>query len=130
MSPPCAAFPPSKLDVHVQADVKGKKRKLPGGADVDLTKCALKEMTQYRCFVENSQSRNSPVRCWPIHRLFRQCQDKKGTFMVETTAWEGSKSDPTTTTRHNSQAIGNGKSQDGHSSEPSYHQWSQSWEDE
>ncbi|KAF4778207.1 hypothetical protein HER10_EVM0001398 [Colletotrichum scovillei] len=87
MSPPCAAFPPSKLDMHVQADVKGKKRKLPGGADVDLTKCALKEMTQYRCFVENSQSRNSPVRC-------------------------------------------NGKSQDGHSSEPSYHQWSQAWEDE
>ncbi|WYZ42019.1 hypothetical protein EsH8_V_000914 [Colletotrichum jinshuiense] len=72
MSPPCAAFPASKLELHVQADIKGKKRKLPGGADVDLTKCALKEMTQFRCFVANPESPNSPVRCWPIHRLFRQ----------------------------------------------------------
>ncbi|TIC91696.1 hypothetical protein CH35J_010811 [Colletotrichum higginsianum] len=38
MAPPCNVFPVSKLELHVQADVKGKKRKLPGGADVDLTK--------------------------------------------------------------------------------------------
>ncbi|TQN64592.1 hypothetical protein CSHISOI_10831 [Colletotrichum shisoi] len=37
MAPPCNVFPVSKLELHVQADVKGKKRKLPGGADVDLT---------------------------------------------------------------------------------------------
>ncbi|OHW99765.1 hypothetical protein CSPAE12_01570 [Colletotrichum incanum] len=60
MSPPCEAFPVTKLELRVQADVKGKKRKLPGGADVDLTKCALKEMTQYRCFVDDSKSRDSP----------------------------------------------------------------------
>ncbi|CCF34522.1 hypothetical protein CH063_06500 [Colletotrichum higginsianum] len=63
MAPPCNVFPVSKLELHVQADVKGKKRKLPGGADVDLTKCALKEMTQYRCFIDDPKSRDSPVRC-------------------------------------------------------------------
>ncbi|KAK6216782.1 hypothetical protein QIS74_06896 [Colletotrichum tabaci] len=60
MAPPCNVFPVSKLELHVQADVKGKKRKLPGGADVDLTKCALKEMTQYRCFIDDPKSRDSP----------------------------------------------------------------------
>ncbi|GKT60832.1 hypothetical protein ColTof4_00949 [Colletotrichum tofieldiae] len=112
MSPPCEAFPVSKLELHVQADVKGKKRKLPGGADVDLTKCALKEMTQYRCFVDDSKSRDSP--------------DKKGTFTVETTAWEGSNP----STRQSSPTTGGTELKEGHSNEPLYHQWSQAWEDD
>ncbi|OBR07913.1 hypothetical protein CH63R_09434 [Colletotrichum higginsianum IMI 349063] len=119
MAPPCNVFPVSKLELHVQADVKGKKRKLPGGADVDLTKCALKEMTQYRCFIDDPKSRDSPVRCWPIHRLFRQCQDKKGTFTVETTAWEGSSSN----THQSPPTTGGHKLDGGHHDVPSYHEW-------
>ncbi|KAL2756090.1 hypothetical protein ACRALDRAFT_2104176 [Sodiomyces alcalophilus JCM 7366] len=89
MSPPCVAFPASELPLHVQADVKGKKRKLDGGGNVDLSQCDLKELTQYRCFVDDPALPGSPVRCWAVNRFFRQCRDKKGVFMVETSAWEG-----------------------------------------
>ncbi|KAK1997213.1 hypothetical protein LX36DRAFT_657803 [Colletotrichum falcatum] len=126
MAPQCKVFPVSELESRVQADVNGKKRKLPGGADVDLTKCALKEMTQFRCYVDDPKSRDSPVRCWPIHRLFRQCRDKKGTFTIETTAWEGS----IHSTQQSSPTTGGTKTEPGHSNEPMYHQWSQAWEDE
>lgn len=72
MTPPCVVFPASELQLHAQADVKGKKRKLEGGSDVDLSKCALRAMVQWRCFVENPGAHDSPVGCWPIQRLFRQ----------------------------------------------------------
>ncbi|EFQ34042.1 hypothetical protein CGRA01v4_12098 [Colletotrichum graminicola] len=126
MTPPCKVFPVSELELHVQANVKGKKRKLPRGADVDLTKCALKEMTQFRCYVDDSKSRDSPVRCWPIHRLFRQCRDKKGTFTIETTAWEGS----IHSAQRTSPTTGSTKTEQGHNNDPVYHQWSQAWQDE
>lgn len=72
MTPPCYAFPPSDLPRQVQGDVKGKKRKLEGGADVDLSKCDFREMQQYRCFVDNPELPGSPVRCWAVNRFFRQ----------------------------------------------------------
>lgn len=72
MTPPCPAFPASELSLHAQADVNGKKRKLDGGANVDLSHCVLNELTQYRCFVDNPEVAQSPVRCWAVNRFFRQ----------------------------------------------------------
>ncbi|KAG7129426.1 hypothetical protein HYQ45_011360 [Verticillium longisporum] len=92
MSPPCHVFPVSELPAHVQADVRGRKRKLDGdssGGGVDLSKCKLRSLAQYHCEIEQPQTPNSPVRCWAVNRFFRECKDKKGTFSVETTAWEG-----------------------------------------
>ncbi|TQS33580.1 hypothetical protein Golomagni_06070 [Golovinomyces magnicellulatus] len=43
---------------------------------------------QYSCEVQNPSERDSPVLCYPVERLFRRCKDRKGSFMVETTAWE------------------------------------------
>ncbi|KDN61028.1 hypothetical protein CSUB01_01165 [Colletotrichum sublineola] len=133
MSPPCKVFPVSQLEMHVQADVNGKKRKLPGGADVDLTKCALKEMTQFRCSVDDPKSRDSPSLVfrvadggWDFPSLRKRCRDKKGTFTVETTAWEGS----IHSTQQSSSTTGGTKTEQGRSSESVYHQWSQAWEDE
>ncbi|OLN86331.1 hypothetical protein CCHL11_09332 [Colletotrichum chlorophyti] len=113
MSPPAKVFPVSQMEVHVQADVKGKKRKVPGGGDVDLSKCALKEMAQYRCFVDNPHLSNSP--------------DKKGTFTVETTAWEGLNAHQ----HRNAQVADSSKENEKSKNQHEYHhQWSQSWKDD
>lgn len=48
-------------------------------------------MWQYDCEVEKPVTRESVTRCWPVERLFRRCKDRRGTFMIETTAWEGKK---------------------------------------
>jgi len=77
------AFPPSRLQQHVQYKYNGKAQKPP----VDLQKCKLKELIQYEC--ELSGPRNDPnskVVCEPVLRLFRQCADG---LTVETTSWEG-----------------------------------------
>ncbi|KAI0388582.1 hypothetical protein F5Y17DRAFT_470344 [Xylariaceae sp. FL0594] len=85
MAPPCRVFPASHLPAEIQL-VDGKRRK---GGKIDLSACELLSMTQYDCQIDRPELSNSPVRCWPVQRWFRRCQDQKGTFMVETTVWEG-----------------------------------------
>ncbi|KZZ94344.1 hypothetical protein AAL_05311 [Moelleriella libera RCEF 2490] len=95
MTPPCQSFPASELPARVQNDVHGRRRKhdttngSPTPHRVDLAACELLQMLQYKCQVQNPVLRSSPVQCFPVQRLFRRCRDKKGSFMVETTAWEG-----------------------------------------
>lgn len=86
MTPPLEAWSARELPDRVQGTVMGKKRK---GFDGDLEGCDLLELLQYRCGVEEPRTRDSLTRCWPVERLFRRCKDRNGTFMVETTAWEG-----------------------------------------
>ncbi|KAH8646662.1 hypothetical protein BX600DRAFT_518705 [Xylariales sp. PMI_506] len=88
MTPPCHVFGPNALEAQIQFDAEGRKRKTQGGADIDLAQCPLFGMVQYECQIDRPNLRDSPVRCWPVQRWFRRCQDRKGTFMVETTNWE------------------------------------------
>ncbi|KAI1331640.1 hypothetical protein F5Y16DRAFT_239984 [Xylariaceae sp. FL0255] len=90
MTPPCRVFSASQLPKEIQLD-EGKKRK---GRAIDLSACELLSMVQYDCQIDNPEMNNSPVRCWPVQRWFRRCQDRKGTFMVETTMWEGRETSP------------------------------------
>ncbi|KAI0880687.1 uncharacterized protein GGS22DRAFT_174527, partial [Annulohypoxylon maeteangense] len=87
MTPPCRYFPASQLESEIQVD-DGKVRK---GGRIDLSTCELFSMVQYECQIDRPKVANSPVRCWPVQRWFRRCQDKKGSFMVETTIWEANK---------------------------------------
>lgn len=109
MTPPCHSFPAAELPAKVQQDARGRRRKLDGDARrVDLAACELLQMLQYKCEVRRPLSRDSPVQCFAVDRLFRRyvffwsggrrscvadgvvrCKDRKGTFVVETTAWEG-----------------------------------------
>ncbi|GAW12838.1 hypothetical protein ANO14919_022090 [Xylariales sp. No.14919] len=86
MTPPCRVFPASQLPAEVQVNYDGKRRK---GGRINLEACELLSMVQYDCHIDRPDLRDSPVRCWPVQRWFRRCQDRKGTFMVETTMWEG-----------------------------------------
>ncbi|PHH69619.1 hypothetical protein CDD83_5667 [Cordyceps sp. RAO-2017] len=52
----------------------------------------MARLLQYRCEVERPLAGDGRVLCVPVERLFRRCKDAKTTFMVETTAWEGSAS--------------------------------------
>ncbi|KAI0407748.1 hypothetical protein F4802DRAFT_553248 [Xylaria palmicola] len=85
MTPPCRVFPASQLPAEVQL-VDGKRRK---GGRIDLAACELLSMVQYDCQIDRPDRPESPVRCWPVQRWFRRCQDRKGQFLVETTMWEG-----------------------------------------
>ncbi|KAI1642795.1 uncharacterized protein F4817DRAFT_286735 [Daldinia loculata] len=89
MAPPCRVFPASQLESEIQA-TDGRARK---GGRIDLSTCELFSMVQYECQIDRPEVSNSPVRCWPVQRWFRRCQDKKRSFMVETTVWEGMKKD-------------------------------------
>ncbi|KAL2291965.1 hypothetical protein FJTKL_10661 [Diaporthe vaccinii] len=89
MTPPCPNFHPSQLPQQIQFSIDGKKRKTEGGKDIDLKACELLGLLQYDCSVEHPQRQDSSVKCYPVQRWFRRCQDKKGSFTVETTAWEG-----------------------------------------
>ncbi|KND88912.1 hypothetical protein TOPH_06395 [Tolypocladium ophioglossoides CBS 100239] len=90
MTPPCHSFPASELPAKVQQDARGRSRKLDGDARrIDLAACELLQMLQYKCDVQRPLSRDSPVQCFAVDRLFRRCKDRRGTFVVETTAWEG-----------------------------------------
>ncbi|KAI1633346.1 hypothetical protein F4809DRAFT_623704 [Biscogniauxia mediterranea] len=84
MTPPCRVFPASRLESEIQID-DGRRRK---GGRIDLSACELLSMVQYDCQIDRPDMSNSPVRCWPVQRWFRQCRDNKGRFMVETTMWE------------------------------------------
>ncbi|KAF8863669.1 hypothetical protein BDZ45DRAFT_670240 [Acephala macrosclerotiorum] len=88
MAPPIETFPAHELPYRTQINAKSTRRK---GFNGDLKGCELMEMLQYVCEVEEPRSRESVTRCWPVQRWFRKCQDRNGTFMVETTAWEGRK---------------------------------------
>ena len=69
MAPLAEAFPPSRLEEHIQHLPSGKKRKPP----VDLTKCELKEMVQYHCDLDGPrEDPRSRVVCEPVLRLFRK----------------------------------------------------------
>ncbi|RYP44197.1 hypothetical protein DL768_009313 [Monosporascus sp. mg162] len=91
MAPPCRVFEASALPHEIQMDYQGRRRKTEGGAPIDLSACELLAMTQYECQIDRPEVGNSPVRCWPVQRWFRRCRDKKGSFMVETTKWEGTR---------------------------------------
>ncbi|PQE19134.1 Mitochondrial export Som1 protein [Rutstroemia sp. NJR-2017a BBW] len=92
MTPPILSFPPSRLPHESRYNAKNEFRK---GFDGDLQKCELLEMMQYECDVkrgtDGSVTREGRVVCWPVERWFRRCRDREGTFMVETTVWEGEK---------------------------------------
>ncbi|KAH8785253.1 hypothetical protein F5883DRAFT_84365 [Diaporthe sp. PMI_573] len=90
MTPPCPNFHPSQLSQQIQFNIDGRKRKTETGKDIDLKACELMGLLQYHCSVEHPQRQDSSVVCYPVQRWFRRCQDKKGSFSVETTAWEGS----------------------------------------
>jgi len=72
MAPPCRSFPFAELTQEVQLNVKGRKRKVPGGGDVDLGRCELLSLMQYTCSVEAPEFPDSPVVCWTVQRLFRR----------------------------------------------------------
>jgi len=84
MAPPVESWPAHELPERVQVTKEGRRRK----DQIDLHKCELLEMVQYECLVEDVR-KNAQVVCRPVERLFRRCQDRTGTFTVETTAWEG-----------------------------------------
>ncbi|KAI1148507.1 hypothetical protein F4825DRAFT_93991 [Nemania diffusa] len=89
MAPPCRVFPASQLPAEIQVD-DGKRRKgTAGSGRIDLEACELLAMLQYDCLIDKAPGeRESTVKCLPVQRWFRRCQDRKGNFMVETTMWE------------------------------------------
>jgi len=87
MTPPVSPFPACELPWQTELTPSGKRRK--GFSGEQLRACELLELLQYRCEVEDGAGKEARARCWPVERLFRRCKDAKGTFMVETTAWEG-----------------------------------------
>ncbi|KAK4133886.1 hypothetical protein BT67DRAFT_346613, partial [Trichocladium antarcticum] len=90
MAPPCQGFPVKHLPARAQIGADGKIRKTEDGGRIDLARdCELLGLLQYDCVVERPEFSDSPVTCWPVQRWFRRCQDKKGSFTAETTAWEG-----------------------------------------
>lgn len=102
MTPPCYTFPAAELTERVQLDVQGRQRKMKpspstttqqtdkntveengkstsssGGSrhqGIDLAReCTLlSQMVQYSCAVMHPEMRDSPVRCWPVQRMFRR----------------------------------------------------------
>ncbi|CAM1500845.1 Fc.00g100070.m01.CDS01 [Cosmosporella sp. VM-42] len=118
MGYPCQVFRASELPAKIQADLSGRKRKLDGGArKIDLEQCELLEMLQYKCEIKEPVEWDSAVQCFAIDRMFRKCKDRKGTFMVETTAWEG---------KDHSPAESGTKKDDDKKPQQHYH-WSSSW---
>ncbi|PFH62974.1 hypothetical protein XA68_10725 [Ophiocordyceps unilateralis] len=83
MAPACPSFPASKLPLMVQRDMHGQRRKPdPTVGQIKLDSCELLQMVQWH------QYDVTHLKFVAVERLFRRCKDKKGTFMVETTAWE------------------------------------------
>ncbi|KAI5462727.1 hypothetical protein BGZ63DRAFT_423953 [Mariannaea sp. PMI_226] len=120
---PCQVFHASELPDRVQSDLKGRKRKLQAGErNVDLSGCELLEMLQYKCEIKEPVKWDSPVQCYAVDRLFRKCMDRKGSFMVETTAWEGKDFSSA-----NHQKGSNGKNDGSQHKSPQHYQWSSTW---
>ncbi|KAI8718618.1 hypothetical protein NCS52_00641100 [Fusarium sp. LHS14.1] len=124
MGYPCQVFHASELPERVQTDLKDRKRKLESGVrNVDLTGCELLEMLQYKCEIKEPVKWDSPVQCYAVDRLFRKCKDRKGTFMVETTAWEGRDYPEAGSTGQKNDDKKDGKDK----TTPQHYQWSSSW---
>lgn len=69
MTPPCHSFAASELPLKTQQDARGRRRKLDGGAPLDLSACQLLQMLQYKCELP---VRDGPVQCFAVQRLFRK----------------------------------------------------------
>lgn len=70
---PCQVFHADELPDRVQSDLKGRKRKLDANqARVDLAKCELLEMLQYKCEIKEPVRPDSAVQCYAVDRLFRR----------------------------------------------------------
>ena len=69
MPPPVEAWSARELPSRVFNTETGRGRK---GFDGDLMKCELLSLLQYRCQVDEPMDKESPVRCWPVERLFRR----------------------------------------------------------
>jgi hypothetical protein len=73
MAPPCLSINASELPARVQEDLKGKRRKLDvGQKDIRLSDCELLAMVQYKCEVQRPLTKESPVLCYAVDRLFRR----------------------------------------------------------
>ncbi|KAG6000175.1 hypothetical protein E4U21_005755 [Claviceps maximensis] len=94
MTPPCHSFPASQLPLKIQVDVHGRRRKHDASSSpthkIDLSACELFRTVQYKCHVQDPSSPDDKAN---VHNeatnQTSRCKDKKETFMVETTAWEG-----------------------------------------
>lgn len=95
MTPPCRSFPASELPLRIQQDASGRRRKLDDAGSVsrriDLSACELFQMLQYKCEVQRPLTRESPVRCFAVDRLFRRCveQEKFGRIKPPTEEDDG-----------------------------------------
>lgn len=69
MAPLVEAFPPSRLEQHIQYTPSGRRRKPP----INLKDCELKEMVQYFCDLDGpNEDPRSKVVCEPVLRMFRK----------------------------------------------------------
>ena len=70
MAPPIEAFPISELEQRVNVQSNGRRRK---GGDIDIGKCELLELVQYKCDVkEKKKDQRSFIQCAPVVKLFRR----------------------------------------------------------
>ena len=70
---PRPSFPVSELPAKIQQDVHGRRRKLEGAARrIELEDCELLSMFQYNCEVKHPVTQDSPIKCYPVERLFRR----------------------------------------------------------
>lgn len=73
MGYPCQVFHASELPEKIQTDLTQRKRKLDRGErNVDLARCELFEMLQYKCEIKEPVQWDSAVQCYAIDRLFRK----------------------------------------------------------
>ena len=74
MAPLLSPFRAEELPTRAQADSKGRKRKVTSGGNVDLTRCELLSLMQYKCTVDQSRPLDeaSKVICAEVPRLFRR----------------------------------------------------------
>jgi Mitochondrial export protein Som1 len=69
MAPPVEAWSARELPDRVQVNMKGRRRK----GNIELSRCELFELVQFECTVlDGVKSREAPVVCRPIERLFRR----------------------------------------------------------
>ena len=68
MAPPIENFPVAELPRRVQTTMHQQRRKKP----LELEKCQLMELVQYRCDPQGSNLSTAVINCTPIVRLFRQ----------------------------------------------------------
>lgn len=70
MAPPIEEFPVSELEQRINVQPNGRRRK---GGDIDLGKCELLELAQYRCNVKGKEKgQRSIIQCKPVVKLFRR----------------------------------------------------------